>query len=52
MLIVTLILIVWLAVLTHLIVTGQVGWLFVILSFVCWNLILVIMLSTAHEEET
>ena len=51
MLLVTLILVVWLAVLTHLIVIGRVEWPFVILSFVCWDLILVIMLDTAHEGE-
>jgi hypothetical protein len=52
MLIVYLILVVWLAVLTHLIVIGRVGWPFVILSFVCWNLILAISLDTSPKEKT
>lgn len=51
MLFITLILIVWLAVLTHMIIIGHVGWPFVILSFVCWDLILIVMMSTAHEGE-
>jgi hypothetical protein len=52
MLLIILILVVWLAVLTHLIITGQVGWSFVILSFVCWDLILIIWIDTAHKDES
>lgn len=51
MLLITLILIVWLAVLTHRLISGDVPWTFVVLSFVCWNLILAIGLDTTPSEE-
>ena len=51
MLLVYVILVVWLAVLAHLIAIGQVGWPFVALSFVIWDLILIILMDTAHEGE-
>jgi hypothetical protein len=52
MLLIYLLIIVWLALLTHLIIAGQVGWSFVILSFIVWNLILVIWVDTSPWRET
>lgn len=52
MLLIYLILIVWLAVLTHHLIAGEVPWTFLILSIVCWDLILAIWLDTTPSEET
>lgn len=45
MLVIYIILVVWLGVLTHLLIRGLVSWPFLILSIVCWNLILSIWLE-------
>lgn len=51
MLLIYLILVVWLAVLTHRLICGDVPWTFLILSIVCCNLILAIWLDTSPKEE-